>query len=359
MTGFLAWLLRPVAPPVAVHLSLAATLFPLILAVMIHLAPVLTRTAPARGWVGYAPFAALAGGGVAVLTLLGALPWFALHLAALLGMGAGGAVLVWMTQRARTALAGSHPGLIWYQAALTLLLLALPAMPIGLFWPEAWPALRLFHLHLNLLGFIGLTAVGTLQVLLPTAAARPDPGAGVRLRQGWRHAVIGTLLVALGAAWWPPLAGVGALAWLWVMGGFLRAVVNAGLYRAPGPARALTLAAFGFGVLLLTGAAHGLGALPQAPMLPLLATLFLFPLVTGAFSHFLPLWRYPGAPGEQQRQLRQALARALEMRLGLFVVGSALVWWRAEWGLAVAAAGVALTLLQAARAIRDVRGEPG
>jgi hypothetical protein len=45
----------------------------------------------------------------------------------------------------------------------------------GLLWPAGYGALRLVHLHLNTLGFIGLTAIGTLHVLMPTVLGKPDP----------------------------------------------------------------------------------------------------------------------------------------------------------------------------------------
>ena len=75
-----------------------------------------------------------------------------------------------------------HHGLDWYLAALSFLLLALLAIILMPLLPDQRNALRLFHLHANLLGFVGLATLGTLQVLLPTCMGKPDPGAALRLR---------------------------------------------------------------------------------------------------------------------------------------------------------------------------------
>lgn len=77
------------------------------------------------------------------------------------------------------------------------------------YWPAERQALRLLHLHLNTLGFIGLTAIGTLQVLLPTILSGPDTDAATRLRRDLPVAVAGVLLVGLGAAFCLPLSVVG------------------------------------------------------------------------------------------------------------------------------------------------------
>jgi hypothetical protein len=69
-------------------------------------------------------------------------------------------------------------------AALSCLLLALAGRSwLGLLWPAGLCGLaRLVHLHLNTLGFIGLTAIGTLHVLMPTVLGQPDPLVAQRLQ---------------------------------------------------------------------------------------------------------------------------------------------------------------------------------
>ena len=110
------------------------------------------------------------------------LPGAALHGAALIGLAGAGCLAVWVRQRGRRTLGRPHPGVAWYAAALGCLMLALLAILAGLVWPAAYPALRLAHLHLNTLGFIGLSALGTLQVLMPTVLGVQDPDAVQRLR---------------------------------------------------------------------------------------------------------------------------------------------------------------------------------
>jgi hypothetical protein len=77
------------------------------------------------------------------------------------------------------------------------------------FWQNYWQALRLFHMHLNTLGLVGLAALGTLPVLMPTALGKPDPEAvaGCAAACGW---LPGALVVATGVviAW--PFAAPGA-----------------------------------------------------------------------------------------------------------------------------------------------------
>ena len=46
--------------------------------------------------------------------------------------------------------------------------------------------------------------------------------------------------------------------------------------------------------MLLAGLAHGLGVVSADTLMWLLVFLFLLPLVTGASSYLLPLWRWPG-----------------------------------------------------------------
>lgn len=90
-------------------------------------------------------------------------------------------------------------------------------VPAMNWWPQVRNELRLLHLHLNTLGFVGLTALGTLQVLLPTALSDPDADAAQRLRHDLPWAAGGALLVAIGAACWPPLALSGAVMYLAVV----------------------------------------------------------------------------------------------------------------------------------------------
>lgn len=86
----------------------------------------------------------------------------------------------------------------------------LALVPVMIVRPDLWPSLRLLHMHLNTLGFVGLTAIGTLQVLMPTILSGPDVEASVRLRQDLPLALLGVVLIAIGAAFWWPLSLFGS-----------------------------------------------------------------------------------------------------------------------------------------------------
>jgi hypothetical protein len=219
--------------------------------------------------------------------------------------------------------------------------------------PELRGALRLVHLHLNTLGFIGLAALGTLPVLLPTALARPDPAAGQRLARDLPLAAGGVALVAFGAATEWPLAAAGALllaavalrhlaAWLGIYG-------SGALFR-DGAAAPLAAAALGFALLLVHGVAHGAGFIAARPSIAGFAAGVLLPLVSGALTQLLPVWRHPGADTPQRRDMRRFLASGGTLRAVLFLVAGVLLAFDRNGGyafLAVALGTFAGALLRA------------
>ncbi|MBF0584023.1 MAG: hypothetical protein HQL80_07285 [Magnetococcales bacterium] len=314
--------------PVVTHLILAVGSFPLILAAMIYFTPVLTRSGTVPRWITRLPLSAMLAGGIATIALWQNMDWIGLAIPlAILGVAVG---LGWTNRRAAKALGGAHPGLAWYQAALLCLLLGLLAILTAWLWPEQWTPLRMLHRHLNLLGFVGLTAIGTLQVLLPTVASYPDPQVGKRLRFDLRYALSGTLLMAAGAASWLWLSGLGLVAWGWVLGQFFWAI--RAHYRqilaTGGAALSLLLALVGFALTLLATLWQG-GVLP----LPLFIALFLFPLVTGALAHLLPLWWWPGLPTPQRTAAQQKLARYTLLRVGACWIGGLGMMAESPWAV--------------------------
>jgi hypothetical protein len=333
-------------PALSAHTAFALGIMPLVLAAIGYFVPVLTRSGGPPAALRLAPLAALAGALLAVAGFalpVGLSPPAAVGspfaFAAALGMSG------WIVARGRRALGAPHPGLRWYLAACGCLALAMAATFAMPFWPQQhWP-LRLLHLHLNLLGFVGLTAVGTLQVLLPTAAGRPDPGAAGRLRRDLPFALAGVLLVAFGAAWWPPASHVGALLLLLPlarMGWSWWRLFRAQLAAAHGAAPALALAGVGLALLLGGGMAHGAGLLAGRAAVAGFAAAFLLPLVSGAATQLLPVWLRPGVQSEWHRQLRQRLGRGAALRAGAMVLGG--LSWTAglPQGLWLAGAGVLL-----------------
>jgi hypothetical protein len=335
--------LRGVPPAPTFHIAFAVGAMPLVFGAILHFVPVLTRSAGAGAVVRNLPLAAQSAAIVAVLGLAGSLPAWSLHAAATVTAVAALALAAWIVGRQRAALGQPHPGARWYVAALAALLVAVSLVPLWLARPELRGALRLVHLHLNTLGFIGLAALGTLPVLLPTALARPDTLAGQRLASDLPLAVAGVTLAAFGAATEWPLAAAGAVllaavalrhlgAWQGVYG--LRALVGDG---ATAPLVAATL---GFVLLLAHGIAHGTGSAVARPAIAAFAAGFLLPLVSGALTQLLPVWRHPGADSPQRREMRRLLAGGGWVRGLLFLAAGVLLAFDKNAGYALLAVGL-------------------
>lgn len=75
---------------------------------------------------------------------------------------------------------------------------------------SAFSTSRLVHAHLNLVGLVGLTIVGTIPTLLPTTAHSPAVS-GKEALIAWWAALAGTVSIAIGL-WVPRMVGVGTLA---------------------------------------------------------------------------------------------------------------------------------------------------
>ena len=325
-----------VAPAVAAHVAFAIGIVPLILAAMTHFVPVLTRTGGSAGPVRYFPLVAQGGGLLAVLAMHGTLPHAFLHMAAAVDLVLALWLAVWIRARARACLGAPHPGWRWYGMALIALSLALFCILLMPLFPAAHLALRLGHLHLNVLGLVGLAAFGTLPVLLPTALGRPDRAATqwlvVRLRWLGGGALAGAAAGMASVTAFDflvsPLAALAAalllvpalvLAIQWVRGFGLQAL------RTDGASASLLAAVIGWGVLVVSGFGHALGFWPARPAIAGFAVGFLLPLVTGALTQLLPVWRYPGVTRPERLAMRQRLARTGVWRAFLFVLAGGLV----------------------------------
>lgn len=328
-------------PQLAAHVAFALGVMPLILAAIAYFVPVLTRSGIAGLSIRWVPVIAASGGALAVLSFAGDFSAPQLSLAAALGGLAALSLGTWILARMRSMLGPRHRGLDWYLAALAFLLLALIAVVLMPLFPAQRDALRLFHLHANLLGFVGLTALGTLQVLLPTCVGKADPGAALRLRHDFKWGAIGALLIASGASLALPkpvvtaglaLALLGTLIYGAVIVRMLRAWhsrFGVALFQSHGAAPSLTAATTGLLGLLGLGIAHGVGWMPARPAVTGFVIAFLLPLVSGAASHLLPVWLRPGAQGTWHHELRKRLYRwgglrgLLLMLLGLILTVAA------------------------------------
>ncbi|MBS0346628.1 MAG: hypothetical protein JSR69_09210 [Proteobacteria bacterium] len=332
------------SPAAAAHAAFALGAMPLIFAAMGHFVPVLTRSGAAEKGVHFLPLALQLAGLLVVAALAGVLPGWNLHLAASIGIVAALGFLAWQWRRGRAALGRPHPGLAWYKAALGCLAVALVAILAGLLWPAAYAVLRLAHLHLNTLGFIGLAAIGTLHVLMPTALGQPDPQAAVRLRRQLPWA-LGGVAASAAAGLIPLLAVLGGLA----IGGVLIHMLHGwwrtyGLARLLGDGAAVALSGATCGLLLViaAGALHGMGGMLARPAIVGFFALFLLPLVTGALSQLLPVWRHPGPLTPQRTAMRARLVRFGGLRTALFLAGGGLLLGGVAAGAALLAAGIAL-----------------
>lgn len=289
LLGGVLWL-RPPLDPAVLHLALAVGVLPLIVAASGYFTPVLTRSGSLPPWQR-APVLLAVLAGLLIVVTLGSLPSL-LPLAAAVGLLVTSWQLWIFRARARQALGSPHPGLAWYQAAFALLGLALASILVGYLHPEYWQPLRSLHLHLNLLGFVGLTAIGTLHVLLPTVSGFSDPNAAAWLKRNLAPFTAAVLITAAGAAWSTVIGGVGALGllamlvrWLWEYRPHLNRLT--GLH---GPAGSLLCAIIGLQLSLLFGVLHALGLVTGQALVLAWLYGFLLPLVTGAASHLLPLW---------------------------------------------------------------------
>jgi hypothetical protein len=339
------------APAAArVHLTFAIGIAPLILAALGYFVPVLTRSAPAGALVLAAPFVALAGGIVSVAYFAAPAAWPLAYLAAAtLLLGAAAGMLAWMRARAARAVGAPHPCLAWYVSAAACLAAGLAAILAMPFFPEHYAALKRLHVHLNLLGFVGITAVGTLQVLVPTAAGAPDGQAAARMARDLKYALGGSVLVAVGAAWQPLVAAVGLFFWLSLAIRIVRdwlALYPRRLLALHGAAPSLLGALAGFSVMMVVGSLHGAGTLAAADSVLGFILAFLLPLVTGAVSQLLPAWLRPGAQTDWHDRVRGALGRYAGVRAALFVTGGTLVAFGIAAGAALAALGLALFAAQ-------------
>jgi hypothetical protein len=320
--------------PLAAHLAFAFGIMPLILGAMSYFIPVLTRGPSSPLASGLPPLLAAIGGGLALLAFHGGFGVTPLA-AATIGLVAALALAAWAAFRVRAMVGRRHPGLDWYFAALGFLVAALIAVALMELFPAYRAAWRQFHLHANLLGFVGLTALGTLQVLLPTCMGQVDPEAFQRLRRDLKWAASGTALVAAGSglvSLGTPGSGaaavIGALLWQLVVlrmafGWWQR--YRRAMLAVDSAAASLGAAAVGLCGLLLAGILHGGGLLNGRAAIVAFVVGFLLPLVSGAAAYLLPVWIRPGAQGEWHRGLRARLCRRSGWRAAAFLAVGALL----------------------------------
>lgn len=335
------------------HLVFTVGIVPLILSAMVYFIPVLTRSKSPGRFITALPFAALIGG--LLVTSYFAFPfiftkniWHGQYIAAVIVMTTVAILCYWAYKLGAHTIGKPHPCLNWYLAALSCLLVALSAILMIYFFPGQRTALRLFHIHLNTLGFIGITALSTLQVLLPTVARRPDSAVGVRMLRHLKLVVTGTVLIAFGAAWQPVIAWAGLAILLIPVFDIARSWVrlyDREVFTLHGAAPALAAALAGYMVMLILGAAHVTRYSHINPVAVFIIA-FLMPLVTGAISHLLPLWLKPGQQISWHEVARKSLGFGGGLRGLIFLSGGILAGLGYKIGWIMAAITVSLFFIQ-------------
>lgn len=328
------------APAMGAHIAFALGVMPLILAAMSYFVPVLTRGPGATIASWLPPLLALAGGSLAVAAFATDYSSVVIGLAALLAISAAFWVGVWALTRTSRMIGRRHPGMDWYLAALAMLLLALFAVLLMPLFPQERPQLRVFHLHANLLGFVGLTALGTVQVLLPTCIGKADPEVAGRLRADIKWVTGACLMISVGAASLLPRMLVGFAPLIAAAGGLIYLAIALRLLRAwwlryrgdlltpHGAAPSLLAATIGLSCLLILGLLHGWGYLSGRASIVGFVVAFLLPLVSGAAAQLLPVWLRPGMQDAWHANLSRRLCR-----------------WSGVRGLTMLLAGLLLTIL--------------
>lgn len=340
-----AWLLPVLSDLQAaahIHLAFALGVMPLIMGAMIHFVPVLTRTRSAPRSIDALPALVWLGGALIVAFFIFTLPESFRSAAALISLSSCAGLGIWQIKRARAALGGAHPCMRWYLAALACLGVSLLAVLCMAVWPQQMLAFKRLHLHLNLFGFVGMSAIATMQVLLPTAAGHPDQKVTARLRADLYAALTGTGLIATGAAWWPLLSWLGLFLWLIPLAHLMRAWIanfRTDIFCLQGAAPLLAVALIGFALVLMAGAIHGAGWMNSTAVAHLFVFAFLFPLVSGAAGQLLPLWLRPGRQSAWHVWARHRLTFASGARALLFLLAGLLAVAGFKWAsyLALAA----------------------
>lgn len=305
----------------AAHLVLAVGIMTLVTAVIQYFVPVLTRSEEASPQLRLLPIFMLVAGLLATLVFAGTIRFDIISVAAAVGMMGSVLMSGWMRHKASRAVGRPHPGLDWYLWAMGCLGAALAAAALIPWLPQWYAPLRAFHVHMNLYGFIGLTALGTLQVLMPTVAEKQDPEASTRLRQDLKWCLGGALLLALGEAGLPYAPWVGLIAWARPLLRLTAAwchLYRQHMFALHGNAPALFAALLGFELALITSPFH-LGQ-PLTLFLPG----FLFPLLVGAAGYLVPVWLRPGIATQWHMDARRYLARYGGIRAMLFLASALL-----------------------------------
>jgi nitrite reductase (NO-forming) len=344
----------------ALHLVLLGAASNAIVVWSEYFAAALLHTTPAGERVALARTVALNAGIVAVLV---GVPSGRSALAAA-GAGLVGVVVLvhglGLAGRVGRALPGRLSGTVWFYVAAGAALLA--GMGMGLWLAggvagsaEAYLALRLAHAHLNVLGWVGLTVIGTQFTLWPTVLrTRMVPGLERAVRWSLPPLAVGLAVAAAGlAARHRPTALAGLVVYAAGLGIALVPFLRTARQRPPRTAASWMLGAgMAWLVVAVAGDLVALAAGSSvvdldgrvARLVPAVVAGFALQTLTGALSYLLPVVFGRGAWGN--RRLTGILelgwpARVAVVNLGVLAVvvapaGGAVAtagWWLTGLGL--------------------------
>ncbi|MEU1810671.1 hypothetical protein O7622_16255 [Micromonospora sp. WMMD1076] len=236
---------------------------------------------------------------------------------AALVFGAAVAHLLWLATRLRAALPARFAVTVHYYVAASVALLT--GVPVGAWMlvadDDSRPRLLLFHAHVNLLGWVTLTVLGTLLTLWPTVLrTRMADGATTAARRALPVAVAGLAVLSVAVlAWWPPLAAGGLVLLAVAVARTARPIVQTARRKPPASFAGWSIAAAGgwlFAALVvdawtLLSAAGPATAADRfgAVLTPLLAG-FVAQTLLGALSYLLPMALGGGPLAVRQRTER-------------------------------------------------------
>jgi nitrite reductase (NO-forming) len=358
----------------ALHLVLLGAATNAIVVWSEHFAAALLRAAPVGERAATIRALAL---NLGIVATLAGVPAGRTALAAAGAVLAGVVVLVHavgLASRIARALPARLSGTVWFYVAAAAALLA--GMGLGLWLAggvagsaDAHLALRLAHVHLNVLGWVGLAVVGTQFTLWPTVLrTHMVPGLEAAVRRSLPPLAAGVAVAAAGlAVQQRALALAGLAAYAAGLAVALVPFARTARRRAPRTAAAWMLGA-GM-VWLVVAVLADLGALAAsarvaeldarlARLVPAVAAGFALQTLTGALTYLLPVVFGRGAAGN--RRLAAILEwgwppRVAAVNLGVLVLvagwGPAVGWWLAGLGLG-SFVPLAVAALVAARRIR-------
>ncbi|HEY3293774.1 MAG TPA: hypothetical protein VGJ85_09150 [Candidatus Nanopelagicaceae bacterium] len=233
---------------------------------------------------------------------------------------------------------------------------------------DVWQArLTLAHLHVNLLGWIGLTIIGTLVTLWPTVLRTQMHAEAIsRAKLGLKFLMIGILGSMIGSLWDQP--------WILVIGmasylvGTILALLPAALLlrrRIPDRSSSWMLFTGSIGLVVLLIADASIVLLERKPEkildsleshLFLVFTLWLLPILLGALTYLLPV--VLGRGPAQNRKLESILNFGWQWRIFLLPLSSLFLMLPHKFhmmGQIIAAIAVGLFLTLALIAMRRSR----